>query len=81
MRSPVADTPARTFTQARIRVSEEGAAETRDALTVYETHLLELRRMAVDEGLNEAVPVLNRKIASVRRVFEETIRTIEEAGW
>lgn len=74
-------TPAKAFTQARIRVNEEGALETRDALEHYEGYLLGVRKLMMDEGFTDAIPALNRRLSSVRRVIEETSRTMAEAGW
>ncbi len=78
----MAATPAdKGFTQARIRVNEEGAFETSAALELLEEHYLGLRKLAMDEGFTELIPVLNRKLGTVRRVIEEASRTITEAGW
>lgn len=69
------------YTQARIRVNEDGAIEVQAALELYERHLLEVRRTMMEEGSSEAIASLNRRLGSVRRVLEETVRTIEQQGW
>ena len=76
----MADTQAE-FTQARIRVNEAGALETQEALLHWEEYLLGVRKLMMDEGYSDVIAQLNRRIGSVRRVLEETTRTIDEQRW
>ena len=70
---------AAEFSQARIRVNREGGEETLTALYRHEEFLLDARDAV---GLSkEARKPLNRRLVALRRVIEETERTMREQGW
>jgi hypothetical protein len=74
----MAATPAE-YTQARIRVSQRGALVLEAALTAYEVFLLDARDIV--GASSEAKRLVNANLKELRRLQEETERTITEHGW
>ena len=69
---------AETYTQARIRVNQEGASEVIEALFRYEAWLLDIRDALTNKDDRKT---MNRRLSAVRRVQAEVERVLEEQGW
>ena len=67
------------FSQARVRLSEEGAQELYEALDAHTVWLLDVRRTVLD--VPEAKSKLNARVDHSRRVMDELQRTAKEHGW
>jgi len=76
---PVVDTADPVYTNARIRVDEQGIFEVLEAMEAHEDFLLGAR-LAV-RGSPDATTKLNKRIGRVRKILKEVTRTIEEQGW
>lgn len=74
-RNPSRTTPE--FTQARVRVNQDGAQLMWRLLLAEETRLLTERRQ-VDDATRA---MLREALKSVRRVKDELERTLYEQGW
>jgi hypothetical protein len=74
----MAATPAE-YTQARIRVSRRGALVLEAALNAYEAFLRDARDIV--GASPEAKRMVNADIKELRRLQDETERTITEQGW
>jgi hypothetical protein len=71
--------PPTTYTQARVRVNEEGAHETLEALNAHIGFLLDARTAVGD--VTPASKLLNKRLKDARRVVAEVERVIDEQGW
>lgn len=67
----------REFTQARVRLNQDGAQLVWRLILAEETRLLTARRQG---GENERV-VYQNDLKSIRRVKDELERTLVEQGW
>ena len=67
------------YTQGRVRMSEETAAETKVALQTHVDYLLDVR----DEVLpyKDARKRMNDRVRAARRGLEELDRVAAERGW
>lgn len=74
-RSPSRTTPE--FTQARVRLNQDGAQLVWRLILAEETRLLTNRRQADDATR----AMLQDELKSVRRVKDELERTLYEQGW
>lgn len=70
---------AEAYTQARIRVARGGALVTQAALHAYEAFLMNARDVVGTSS--DARRLINSDLKELRRVIEETERTIEQQGW
>lgn len=69
---------SRAYSQARIRLNEEGAREILVALHKHEDDLLDGRDTV--RGTGSTAP-FNKRLAAIRRVLDEVERTYKEQGW
>lgn len=76
MTHPMAD----DFTQGRVRVRQDTAAEVWEALLKHEEDLRDGRATVVGTS-SEAVNRFNRRLAATRRGKDELRRVYEERGW
>lgn len=72
---------AEVYTQARIRVNAEGAAEVYDALLEHGAYLSRVQNEMLESENKEAVLVFRRRRDAVQRVIDEVERVLNEQGW
>ena len=69
---------AEPYTQARVRVNEEGSVELLEALDRHVDWLLDVRDAVTHKDERKE---LNRRVTATRRVLKEAERTATEQGW
>ncbi len=76
-RRTLATTADREYTQARIRVNQEGAQALWRLVLAEETRLLTARR----QGGEPERALHQQELKNVRRIKDEIERVLEEQGW